>query len=203
MPKDLLSPYRPCFQHFANMPALPLWELIALSCNLDPGELEKQARPGDRNYPSYVGSIYLYQDFAPKRQSMLSIIHSVQDFPFTKTEDTVLIDLRYVDCEKFHQWSIKHNVALPEGFPWATEQLDIAQDSKREAGSPSNSWKASAIEIAATILQNSPTLSIDKLAQKTHVVMVNRKNEPGMTGRGGRVPTAATIKRHALTGIKT
>jgi hypothetical protein len=46
---------------------------------------------------------------------------------------------------------------------------------------------------------------MEKVAQKTYDVMVenNVKREPGMTGRGGRVPTAATIKRHALTGIKS
>jgi hypothetical protein len=122
MPKDLLlSPYRPCFQHLDNLHALPLWELIALSCNLDPRELEKHAKPGDRNYPSYVGTIWLYQDFAPKRQLVLSIA-STNDIPFTNPNDNTPIDERYVNCEEFHQWAITHNVDLPEEFPWRPAQ---------------------------------------------------------------------------------
>lgn len=122
MPKDLRSPYKPCFQHYANLLALPLWELIALSINLDPEELGKHGRPGSPNYPSYPSSIYLYQGFAKQRRIVLSIANSTNDIPFTNPNDTAPIDERYVKCEGFHQWAVNHNVELAEGFPWEPMQ---------------------------------------------------------------------------------
>lgn len=71
--------------------------------------------------------------------------------------------------------------------------------------SPSgNDWKVPARQIGKEIHKKKQTLNMEKIAQKTHEEMTDKKNkgESGMTGRGGKVPSAATIKRHALTGIK-
>ncbi len=122
MPKDLRSPYKPCFQHYANLSALPLWELIALSINLDPEELGKHGRPGSSNYPSYASTIHLYQGFEKQRRIVLSIANSTNDIPFTNSNDTAPIDERYVKCEEFHQWAVNHNVDLPKEFPWGPAQ---------------------------------------------------------------------------------
>lgn len=65
-----------------------------------------------------------------------------------------------------------------------------------------NDWKAAAKKIGKEILKKKPNLSVDQVAEKVYDEMTKRKKEPGMTGRGGRVPSAGTIKRHALTGIK-
>ena len=71
-------------------------------------------------------------------------------------------------------------------------------------GPGDNDWKATARQIGQEILIKYPILTVDKVAEKTHKEMTarNSKGELGMTGRGGRVPSADTIKRHALTGIK-
>lgn len=71
--------------------------------------------------------------------------------------------------------------------------------------SPSiEAWKANARQIGEEIHKASPGLNVERIADKTHKEMTRRnaKGEPGMTGRGGKVPAADTIKRHALTGIK-
>lgn len=71
--------------------------------------------------------------------------------------------------------------------------------------SPSiEAWRANARQIGEKIHKEKPLLNMEKIAEKTHKEMTDRKakGEPGMTGRGGKVPSADTILRHALTGIK-
>lgn len=58
-------------------------------------------------------------------------------------------------------------------------------------------WEEKAKQIAAEIRKEKPSLTLDKLAEKTHTEMVGRSNkgELGMKGRGGKVPCGGTIKR--------
>ncbi|MDP2268786.1 MAG: hypothetical protein Q8K46_06415, partial [Deltaproteobacteria bacterium] len=70
--------------------------------------------------------------------------------------------------------------------------------------SPSTeAWKKNARQIGERIHNEKPSLNMEKIAEKTRKEMVDRKakDEPGMTGRGGRVPIVGTIRRQALTGI--
>ena len=64
-------------------------------------------------------------------------------------------------------------------------------------------WRANARQIGEKFHTENPRWNAVKIAQKTHYEMTARKDkgEPGMTGRGGRVPCADSIKRHAQTGI--
>ena len=66
-------------------------------------------------------------------------------------------------------------------------------------------WHVKAREIGEIICKAKPTLSIEQIAIKIQKEMVLRKanGEDGMSGRCGKVPSADTIKRHALTGIKS
>jgi hypothetical protein len=66
-------------------------------------------------------------------------------------------------------------------------------------------WKLEARKIGKKIFHEKPNFSVEQIASKTREEMLARKNkgEPGMTGRSGKVPSAETIKRHALIGIKT
>ncbi len=70
---------------------------------------------------------------------------------------------------------------------------------------PDDVWKRPARAIAESIHTKNPRLNVEQLATKTHTEMTKKKaeGEPGMTGRGGKVPSPATIKRHALAGIKS
>jgi hypothetical protein len=66
-------------------------------------------------------------------------------------------------------------------------------------------WKTNARAIGVQIHKENPKLNIEQIAGKVQAEMNTRKEngESGMTGRGGRIPAADTIKRHALTNLKT
>ena len=109
--------------------------------------------------------------------------------------------------------------ALSEGWNIPDEMLKLCKsksDINTQVTSPEKTeiaplkekktypWVPKAIEIAKAIYKKKPILNVEQIAKKTHDEMTERNNkkEPGMTGRGGKVPSADTIKRHALTGIK-
>jgi len=83
--------------------------------------------------------------------------------------------------------------------------FNYATCSKKNANLNSDDWKPNARAIAEQFHETNKNLSVEQLAQKTHIEMTDRKNkgENGMTGRGKRIPSAETIKRHALTGVKS
>jgi hypothetical protein len=65
-------------------------------------------------------------------------------------------------------------------------------------------WKAEARRIAVGIRREKPHLNVEKIAKKVYDEMTARKTkgDTSVTGRGGKIPSAASIKRHALTGIR-
>lgn len=99
--------------------------------------------------------------------------------------------------------------AKGKGYSVAHLMPADAPAAKVKAGagtSPSGEvWKANARQIGEKIHKEKPKLNAERIADKTHDEMTARKakGEPGMTGRGGKVPSAGTIKRHAQTGITT
>ncbi|MGZ8152914.1 MAG: hypothetical protein ACXW0Q_09240 [Methylovulum sp.] len=82
--------------------------------------------------------------------------------------------------------------------------LNQAPSSKKSQNLTSDDWKRNARAIGEEFHKTHKHLSVEQLAIKTHAEMTDRRNngESGMTGRGKRIPSADTIKRHALTGIK-
>lgn len=82
----------------------------------------------------------------------------------------------------------------------------VNETTNQEEQTNDNDWKKTARQIGIEIHQKAPRLSIDKIAKKTHAEMVRLKSESSklkVTGRGDKMPTPETIKRHALTGIKS
>ena len=75
----------------------------------------------------------------------------------------------------------------------------------QESSNQITNWKTNAREIGKRIHNENPKLSVEQIAKKTHSEMIGRKNEGegGMTGRGDKIPSAETIKRHALAGLKS
>lgn len=92
--------------------------------------------------------------------------------------------------------------AKPEAAPHGTPAAKVEAAPVTSPGI--EAWRVNARQIGKGIHKATPSLNVERIAEKTHKEMTSRnaKGEPGMTGRGGKVPAADTIKRHALTGIK-
>ncbi len=90
------------------------------------------------------------------------------------------------------------------------QQADINPATEKAGAVPinrpsSNDWKMKARQIGEEIHNKNKRLSVKQIAEKTMNEMAKRKNagETGMTGRGDKIPSAETIKRHALKGINS
>ena len=103
-----------------------------------------------------------------------------------ESERAVLLD----DCKAALEAAPDDTPAAREAAPSTSQSIEA--------------WKSNARQIGARIHKAHPSLNVERIAEKTNKEMTSRnaKGEPGMTGRGGKVPAADTIKRHALTGIK-
>ena len=86
------------------------------------------------------------------------------------------------------------------------ETVNAVEPPKLENTSQStHNWKIAAWGIAEKIHAEKPSLTVEKIAQKTYAEMLARNDakEAGMTGRSNRVISATTILRHGLRGIKS
>lgn len=122
-------------------------------------------------------------------------------------------------CTKLHilnLWAAKRGDSFTishDGVGWIDERgwhapiTDTAQRRESTDGVrvPNNrtqsNWIESAKEIALRLKNNARKhLTLNKLARLVHDEMEKKhaNNEPGMTGRGGRIPSAETIVRHAF-----
>ncbi len=68
----------------------------------------------------------------------------------------------------------------------------------QEKPGSSSEWKKEARKIGLAIYKKHPHLNLERIAELTRKEMVKRE----VTGRGGRVPQAGTIKKHAFSGLK-
>lgn len=77
---------------------------------------------------------------------------------------------------------------------WLASGADNNQKNSRD--NDPYGWKKNAQAIADDLRQNSPELSKKQVCEKVHKQMVARHGagEAGMTGRGGKIPSASTIE---------
>jgi len=59
-------------------------------------------------------------------------------------------------------------------------------------------WREYARNCGKDIVTQNPRLNLEQIAIKVHQKM----KEDNIQGRGGKIPSAPTIRRHALIGIK-
>lgn len=101
----------------------------------------------------------------------------------------------------WRDWATKHDLStLKQGAEKteSTRKTELAFNTKMD-------WKENAREIGKDLLNTYSKNSLNQLAEKVCEEMNKRKNNgaEGVTGRGGKVPSAETIRRHALIGIKS
>lgn len=93
----------------------------------------------------------------------------------------------------------------PKGKPKPEAKGEAKPVTTPAAAAQIEAWRTEARKIGERIYKQKPTLNIEQIADKVHSEMTERhtKKESNMTGRGGRVPSAESIKRHALTRLKS
>jgi hypothetical protein len=87
-----------------------------------------------------------------------------------------------------------HYIAINPKSAKGSTQEELAAD-----------WKNNAWNIGKDELKKYPNFSVEQISKEVLKEMIKRDaaGEKGMSGRGGKIPAADTIKRHALKGIKT
>lgn len=198
--------------YWRNVATVEIWQALLLSLNIEPtgkGWLLDNApgRTGDipREYLDRNG----LNDEFDRRWFLIK--NRLETFYASFGQPAEAELTKFIRLPLFAAWAIEFEwgdlppelVALVQE-PIAPE-IAAAPSEATEQGATSSDWIRTAQSIAAEIHKDKPLFSVFQIAEKTHNEMTRRKNagESGMTGRGGRVPSADTIKRHALTGIKT
>ena len=101
---------------------------------------------------------------------------------------------------EFLTWARSLDYPIPEGLQGFLGRGElVAQRAKDEL-----SWKTPARAMGEEVLKKHPQWSVEQISKKVHEMMTDkhRQGEKDMTGRGGKVVTAETVKRHALKGLK-
>lgn len=175
-----------------------LWQAAFLSCNIDP---DSESYRDIKHYGIDNAEVN-------KRLRLLKDNKSLRQFFSAGTLNMGDSNLSGVRLVEFAAWCAHIGYDIPPelaALAKAVTQAAPKVEGVTDTTPSGDGWKANARQIGEKIHKEKPLLNVEKIAEKTHHEMTNRKakGEPGMTGRGGKVPSADTIKRHALTGIKS
>ena len=130
-------------------------------------------------------------------------IHSIEDFPWPDTESTL-----YIPREEVEAFEKEHGIHPDRNIPKVKATETVAQP--KLGATPASSGQAwipkareIGIEIVKDLAKKHKCQNQNQIAKKVRVEMEKRKGagEPGVTGRGVRIPSEGTIKRHALKGL--
>lgn len=210
-------PSKPDWVYWSSVPYVEIYDGIWLTFDIDPRDA---AAFYNRNKGSPIT-----REFIRRTKLLVAAIkgNGAQDAALSFVK---LINGRWVaELAGLAQWADLFRWPLPAEYPRtprmrisrpdideSSEKLVAANDGavspltarSKGNGATTLTWQATARLIGAEIAAKSPRLSVEQIAEKVRLEMLRRQanGEPGMAGRGGRVPNSETIKRHALTGIK-
>jgi len=140
----------------------------------------------------------LWVKFLPGRQPDLFVVLAKcrEGNEFNKKE----LNLIFVSRE---DWAAYESAKLEKANSAPAAKVEAVTVTQPAPAAQIATWHNEARKIGETIYKQTPKLNLEQIAAKVHAEMMKQKSEPGMTGRGGKVPSAGSIKRHALKGLKS
>lgn len=130
----------------------------------------------------------------------LGSIHSIIEFPWPSEGMTL-----YIPKQEVEAFEKENNIGHgPKCTSLKAAEIDGHAVSKTPAQGNEQSWIPIARTIGREIALKHPKLNLEQIAEKVRTQMLKKKEEGNLqvTGRGGRLPFSATIKRRALKRIR-
>lgn len=118
-------------------------------------------------------------------------------------DNTLNVEKSRITKQSFIDWCYKKGHVDLGDLLSATINTPQPQQKTRTESKGSGEWHDTARKIAQEIRAKYPKLSQERIAGKVfnEMTRLNSEGEANMTGRSGKVPSADTIKRHAMRGI--
>jgi len=196
---------KPNWSFWKNMREMEPWQAIALTLNIDPNSLGENPHPISNNpynwHDSPSSSLLLSTEINQKFEKMVRLLESHRiNGPFSSNFNF----RNKLYLTEFATWCLEIDQDIPDELKAMAKPKEqpveaVEPTTEQNKQNNDNNWKVIARKIGIKIHEENPRLSIDQIAEKTHKQLLSWN----ITGRGGRVPTADTIKRHALTQIKS
>lgn len=127
-------------------------------------------------------------------------IHSMAEFPWPSEESTLSIPLKEVEAFE-REYVIGAN---PERISVKPTESDGHAFPKTAPLSNQKSWILIAREIGVKLAKKYKNQSLEQIAEKVRHEMeeIKQTGDLQVTGRGGKIVSSASIKRHALKGLR-
>ncbi|MDP3332130.1 MAG: hypothetical protein Q8S55_09100 [Methylococcaceae bacterium] len=198
MPNNL--PNRPCWDHFTIIPALPLWQVVALTLDIDTANIRPVSLVSGTDYSIAISFVARSDEFKRRMQIALGVAHgNPNKIPFTKNNAaSTAFDYWYVDIVAFGVWARGLGWDLPAQYPQSTET---------EISSVTHvlTWTDTAYEIGAEYIRVNPGALkksvVAHVASEFIRLAADPENIKPVTGRGNKRPSSTSISRHGLIGL--
>ena len=182
---------QPDWGYWRSCPTLEVWEATALSLDRDPASILRDEIEGEASKSDELQTtkVYTVDDEFSRRKSLLlrGIDHTESGIEVVKrTHDRAewVVTLRSV-----RQFLTARGISVPDG--WSRREDSIPE--KSESG-----WKVRSKELARDIRRRNPRLNLEQVAEE----IAAKLRQEDVKGDRDKFVAAATIKRHALKGIK-
>jgi hypothetical protein len=220
---------KPDWTHWGHVRFVKVWEASLLSLNLNPRAFKPVEWPNFsvpdlyRETPHFGQGTFVSKSQRLAYDNRLALIKdSLKPPSLITVELTINTNENYWSLN-FHEWcvwALENSIAIPD------ELQDIARSNIPQSGSPvvspgepivpadnstidhgtysDSAWKKVARAIGQKLYREDSKQGLEKISAKVLLELIRRNQEgqPATSGRGGKFPTAGTIRRHTLQRLE-